>query len=190
MPSLVEISPVVLKKNLSKCFQCISNISLLTLIRRYRGPSFEQTWIPFTHGQGCFVPSLVETGPVVLEKMGIWSLQTDRRTDGHADWRWTAGDQKSSTSKCIQFKEEDLYWCKFLKCQPLSKWFHSHIRRGWWWPRGTYLTYASYHDHPKHIDLQLARQTMHVRCIFQSSWTGCRRHIDSHPAMTLRYHLR
>ena len=30
------------------------------------GPSFEETWIPFT--QGCFVPSLVEIGPVVLEK--------------------------------------------------------------------------------------------------------------------------
>ena len=30
------------------------------------GPSFEQTWIPFT--QGCFVPSLVEIGSVVLEK--------------------------------------------------------------------------------------------------------------------------
>ena len=29
------------------------------------GPSFEQTWIPFT--KGCFVPSLVEIGPVVLE---------------------------------------------------------------------------------------------------------------------------
>ena len=30
------------------------------------GPSFEQTWIPFT--QGCFVPSLVEIGSVVLQK--------------------------------------------------------------------------------------------------------------------------
>ena len=30
------------------------------------GSSFEQTWIPFT--QGCFVPRLVEIGPVVLEK--------------------------------------------------------------------------------------------------------------------------
>ena len=30
------------------------------------GPSFEQTWIPFT--QGYFVPSLVEIDPVVLEK--------------------------------------------------------------------------------------------------------------------------
>ena len=27
---------------------------------------FEQTWIPFT--QGCFVPSLVEIGSVVLER--------------------------------------------------------------------------------------------------------------------------
>ena len=31
-----------------------------------RGPSFEQTWIPFT--QECFIPSLVEIGPAVLEK--------------------------------------------------------------------------------------------------------------------------
>ena len=31
-----------------------------------RGLSFEQNWIPFT--QGCFVPNLVETGSVVLEK--------------------------------------------------------------------------------------------------------------------------
>ena len=30
------------------------------------GLSFEHTYIPFT--QGCFVPSLVKTGPVVLEK--------------------------------------------------------------------------------------------------------------------------
>ena len=30
------------------------------------GPSFEQTWILYT--KGCFVPSLVEIGPVVLEK--------------------------------------------------------------------------------------------------------------------------
>ena len=32
------------------------------------GPSFEQTWIPFN--KYCFVPSLVEFGPVVLEKKG------------------------------------------------------------------------------------------------------------------------
>ena len=31
-----------------------------------RSPSFEQTWIPYT--KGCFVLSLVEIGPVVLEK--------------------------------------------------------------------------------------------------------------------------
>ena len=30
------------------------------------GPSFEQSWLPFT--QGCIVPSLVEFGPVGLEK--------------------------------------------------------------------------------------------------------------------------
>ena len=40
--------------------------SLLSPFGKGQGPSFEQTWIPFT--QGCFVPSLVEIGSVVLEK--------------------------------------------------------------------------------------------------------------------------
>ena len=31
-----------------------------------QGPSFQQTWVLIT--QGCFVPSLVEIGPVVLVK--------------------------------------------------------------------------------------------------------------------------
>ena len=39
-------------------------VILSPLIRA--GASFEQTWIPYT--QGCFVPSLVEIGPVFLEK--------------------------------------------------------------------------------------------------------------------------
>ena len=54
-----------------------------------KGLGFEQTWFPFT--QGCFVPSLVEIGPVVLEKK-MKSLQTDGQTVG----RRTTGDQKSS----------------------------------------------------------------------------------------------
>ena len=53
-----------------------------------RGPTFEQTWIHVT--QGCFVPSLVEIGPVVLKrKMKMWRFK-DRRTDRH-----TIGSQKS-----------------------------------------------------------------------------------------------
>ena len=52
-------------------------ISIITLIKRWKTPllslrelnvsSFQQTWILFT--QGCFVPSLVEIGQVVLERM-------------------------------------------------------------------------------------------------------------------------
>ena len=37
------------------------------------GPSFEQTGIPIT--QGCFVPSLVEIGLLVLEKKIFWLLR-------------------------------------------------------------------------------------------------------------------
>ena len=36
------------------------------LLKRDVGPSFEQTYIPFT--QECYVPSLIEIHPVVLKK--------------------------------------------------------------------------------------------------------------------------
>jgi len=38
-----------------------------------QGPSFEQTWIPFT--KGCFVPSLDEISSVVLEKKNFKFLK-------------------------------------------------------------------------------------------------------------------
>ena len=62
------------------------------------GPSFEQTWIPFT--QGYFVPSLVEFGPVVLEKMKMWKVyrQTDRQTDGLAEINMTLPPPPASFS--------------------------------------------------------------------------------------------
>ena len=63
----VEISQAVLEE---KIF-IISSLYFY-LIRDYLplekgfGPSFEETWFPFT--QGCIVPSLIEISPVVLEK--------------------------------------------------------------------------------------------------------------------------
>ena len=80
---LVEIGWVVLEK---KSFhQCIFVILLLSPLVKGHGPSFEQTWIPFTHGY--FVVSLVEIGPGVLEKMEIWNGH--RWTDREMDDRWT-----------------------------------------------------------------------------------------------------
>ena len=63
--------------HLRKQFKSINTYDyIITLIREEKqtlltlgefiGSSFEETWIPFT--QGCFVPSLVEIGSVVLEK--------------------------------------------------------------------------------------------------------------------------
>ena len=66
-PSLTEISPVVPEKKIlfsSMYFcKCIITISLLYPLGKWRGPFFEQTWIPFT--QGCLVPMLVKTGQVI-----------------------------------------------------------------------------------------------------------------------------
>ena len=84
--SLVEIGPVVLEKKMFKRCQFIFIISKLSPLWEGLSPSFEQTWIPFT--QEDFVPSLVEIGPVVLEKkMKMWKVyrQTDGRTDGRTD---------------------------------------------------------------------------------------------------------
>ena len=54
------------KRRFFKFPQCIFTISQLSPLWKWWVPSFEQTWIPFT--QGCFVPSLVEIGQLVLEK--------------------------------------------------------------------------------------------------------------------------
>ena len=82
VPSLVENGPVVLEKKTFKSFQCIFSISQLSPLWERRGPSFEQTWIPFT--KGCSVPCLVEIGPMVLDK------KTDGQTDGQTtDDRWS-----------------------------------------------------------------------------------------------------
>ena len=64
MPSLVEIDSMVLQK-IFWFRQCFSTILLLSPLGKRRGPSFEQTWIPFT--LGCCVLSLVDNGPVILE---------------------------------------------------------------------------------------------------------------------------
>ena len=58
MPSLVEIGSVVLEKKIFKSCQYIIINSQLSPLWEGRGPSFEQTWIPFT--LGFLVPSLVE----------------------------------------------------------------------------------------------------------------------------------
>ena len=66
----------------SMYFHYFVNISL----GKGQGSPFEETWIPFT--QGWFVPSLVEIGPVVLEKkMKMWNVyrRTDRQTDRQTD---------------------------------------------------------------------------------------------------------
>ena len=73
VPSLVEIGSVVLEKKIFKFHPCIFTISLVSPLGEGWGPSFEQTWIPFT--QGYFVPSLVKIGPVVLEKKIFKSCQ-------------------------------------------------------------------------------------------------------------------
>ena len=51
------------------------------------------------------MPSLVEIGPVVLEKkskIGKVYRRTDRQTDGQTDRRRTKGDQKSSLELSAQ----------------------------------------------------------------------------------------
>ena len=71
-------------------FNVFFTISQLSPLWEGRGPSVEQSWIPFT--QGYFVPSLVEIGPWKCEKI----------TDGWTDRRRTTADQKSSLELSAQ----------------------------------------------------------------------------------------
>ena len=63
----------------------------LSPVGKGNGPSLEQTWIPFT--QGCFVPSYVKLGPVVLEKKSK-IRKVYKQTDGQTD-RQTADNRRS-----------------------------------------------------------------------------------------------
>ena len=78
---------------------------VIIFLGKWLGPSFEQTWIPFT--QGCFVPSLVEIGPVVLEKkMDMWNVydndNNDDNDNNNDDGQRTNFDQKSSFEPSAQ----------------------------------------------------------------------------------------
>ena len=77
-----EIGPFLFKKYILKVCQCIFAILLLSPIRKGRDPSFEQNLNPH-HRRIYFVPSLVKSDPMVLEKMNMWKFysQTDRLTD-------------------------------------------------------------------------------------------------------------
>ena len=66
------------------------------------GSSFEKNWIPFT--QGYFVPSLVEIGPVGLEKkMKMLKVYgNDNNDDKNNDGQRANFDQKSSLEPSAQ----------------------------------------------------------------------------------------
>ena len=81
-------------------------VNVFSLFRNYL--PLEQTWIPFT--QGCFVPSLIEIGPVVLEKkMKMWKVydnndnnNNDNDNNDDNDGQRTNFDQKSSLEPSAQ----------------------------------------------------------------------------------------
>ena len=86
MQRFVEFGPMVLEKKIFKF--CLG---------KGRGPSFEQTWRPFT--QGCFV----WLKPVVLEKMTkMWrvttmTMTTEKLWSGKLIWAFGSGESKKKT---------------------------------------------------------------------------------------------
>ena len=86
---LVEI----LKENIFKNF--VNVFSLLSLLGKGQGTSFKQTWILST--QECFVSSLVQISPVVLEqKKKMWKVyNNDNNNDNRQQ---TNCDQKAHLS--------------------------------------------------------------------------------------------
>ena len=79
------------------------------------GPSFGQTWIPFT--QGYFVSSFVEIGPVVLEKKKMWKVNNDYNANDNDNGQQTNCDQKAYLSLWLRWaKNSSLKSNKWSKC--------------------------------------------------------------------------
>ena len=68
----------------------------LSTLREVLGSSFEETWIPST--QGCFVPSLVEIGSLVLEKKmkmrKVYNNDNDKFWSEKLTWAFGSGELK------------------------------------------------------------------------------------------------
>ena len=116
MPSLVEICPVVLEKKIFKYFQYNLTFSLLSPLGKGRDPSLEETWIPPT--QVCFVPSLVEIGPVVLEKrLKMWKVYRRTDTQMHEQTK----DNMRSKKLTWAFSSGELKELRIELCNPFPR---------------------------------------------------------------------
>ena len=87
----IQIKNTLIKRRKNPLF------TLWELNENLNGSSFEQTWITFI--QGCIVPSLVEIGPVVLEKkIKKFTTTTTRTTDKFwsekLTWAFGSGEVK------------------------------------------------------------------------------------------------
>ena len=89
-------------------------VDVFLLFRNYlplekgEDPSFVQTWIPFTYG--CFLQSLVEIGPVVLEKkMKMWRVydNNDNGDNGQIVIR------KANLSLRLRWAKTEIPWNHF-----------------------------------------------------------------------------
>ena len=108
-----------------KEFKFPSAITNLLLFPNGKGcfPSSKQICIFFN--KGCFVLSLVEIGPVVLQKMKCESLPTDRWTD-----RQTEEGQTSTTDN----QKSSLEFSAQVRCIPKFphfKWMHMHFLKSY-----------------------------------------------------------
>ena len=75
--------------------------SIFTILWLSHAPSFEHIWIPFT--QGCFVPSLVEIDPVVVEKKTKkWKVYNNHESS-------VTGDLKKMSEDTI------IFWLLYLE---------------------------------------------------------------------------
>ena len=95
-------------------FNLFFSISLLSPIGEGQGLSFEQTWVPFTHG--CFVTSLDEICPVVLDKILLicYYLPLEKGRGSSAVYVWVPFTQGCFVPSFLKFAQ--LFWRRRRKC--------------------------------------------------------------------------
>ena len=140
-PNLVEIGPAVLKMKFLNFRQCIFAFSLLPppLSVENCGPYLWTNLNLFT--QGCIVPSLVEIGPVILEKIFLSPLPKDALDKFGRNWLNGSGEEDENVKSLQQRQQQrrlttDKFWSEKLtwpfrsgKLKKIQSWYLSHLNR-------------------------------------------------------------
>ena len=174
-PKLVKTCSLVLKKKLQVEVNVLFVASVSRCIRR--GPSFEQTWIPFI--QECFVSSLVEIGSVVPEQIFRYCKYAIIISPWKRTWPFICKTWFPLTQRCFvqSFFELVLLFWRRQKCEKFTRWQkwqrHRCQRQRRWTPSTSHLSLWLMWDKKKTLPPPKKKSKKKIGIFFQITDESC-----------------